>query len=529
VGADPLATRVVVIAAALLSSTLAGADASRLRVCALSFQGPDEIRVFEERLPPDDFDVVDLSPHRLPAADATDDAPPESPWLFDLCRPDVRCDVVVLSAEFAGRFFGAYGQSLGLADMEDASCQPRCAGLFHRPREVFLLGCNTLATKASDTRTPDDYLRVLLDHGFDRAAAERVVGTRYGPLGPSFRESLRRIFMGVPRLYGFASVAPTADRTAPLLERYFDAKGDYRRWLDEADRDPGRNTELLAAFRGTGLVQTSGLADDERAAADRDLVCRLHDEREPVAARLDAIADAMARDDVLSFVPTIERFIDRHPPETLAADAAAIFEDIERSEGARAQVMALVHALDVSALQLELAHFASRLGWLSDEEFRALAIDGVRELLRRPLTTGVVDVVCETSRHAALGDEFGSDDVRPRLFEDPEGLRLVDCLAPRDARVSERLVAALDRPDLPTRLWAAYTLSHRLPLDDAILLRLAAELDDPSPDLRARLRWTLTAARPLSDTVVHAVAVRDPAFAAGLALPARRRRGSGVR
>ena len=223
---------------------VADAHAARLEVCAFSFHGPAEIQVFKERLPAEDFDVIDLSPYQLPVATPTPPRPdgraPAARWLFDLCRPDLRCDVVVYSAEFAGSFFGANGKALSLADMEEASCQARCDALLHHPREVFLLGCNTLATKAQDTRTPAQYLQVLLDHGFDRATAERVVGTRYGPLGPSFRESLRRIFMDVPRLYGFSSVAPAGEHTAPLLERYFRAKGDYRRYLEQGDRDSGR-------------------------------------------------------------------------------------------------------------------------------------------------------------------------------------------------------------------------------------------------------------------------------------------------
>ena len=36
----------------------------------------------------------------------------------------------------------------------------------------------------------------------------------------------------VPLLYGFSSVAPSGEYTAPLLERYLRAKGDYRRWLE---------------------------------------------------------------------------------------------------------------------------------------------------------------------------------------------------------------------------------------------------------------------------------------------------------
>jgi hypothetical protein len=517
-----------VLVALLLAASNVRAD--RFRVCAFSFHGPKEIQVFKDRLPVEDFDVVDLSPHQLAAVAS---APPPSDdgrvtgaaWLLGLCRRDLHCDVVVYSAEFAGAFFGAYGKSLSLTDMEEASCQPRCDGLFHYPREVFLLGCNTLATKAEDSRTPAEYLRVLLDHGFDRSTAERVVGTRYGPLGPSFRESLRRVFMGVPRLYGFSSVAPAADWTVPRLERYFTAKGDYRRYLDEADRDTRRNAELLSAFKDTGLVQDTGLSRTEPAAADRDQICRLHDEAESVAERLRIVAELMARPDFLSFLPTVQLFIDRHPPEQLAGEEPRLFDEIRRSAAAREETLRLVHELDVSALQLELAHFATHLGWLSSADFRALAEDAARELLRRPLTTEVVDVMCEIPRHASLRDEFGSDDLPSALFTRPEGIRLVDCLSPADPRVTDRLLASFDLPDPATRLWAAYALSRRLPLDEAILMRLAADLNDPSDDLRARLRWIFTAQAPLPPAVRRAIAVHDPGLAEALTPSTRSKRG----
>src|SRR5207247_3950854 len=66
----------------------------------VSFHGPAEIQVFKERLPAE-------------------------------VRPDLRCDVVVYSAEFAGSFFGANGKALSLADMEEAACQVRCDALLH--------------------------------------------------------------------------------------------------------------------------------------------------------------------------------------------------------------------------------------------------------------------------------------------------------------------------------------------------------------------------------------------------------------
>ena len=222
--------------------------------------------MFESRLPATDFEFLDLSPPSGLGATRADVAAGTAPgmvqdgrgWLDEACPSDNQCDVAVFSAEFAGKFFGRYGRSLSLQEMEEASCQARCDGLFHAPREVFLLACNTLATKDLDLRSPAGYLQVLLDHGFDRASAERVVAMRYGPLGPTFREALRRIFMGVPRVYGFSSVAPTGEHTGPMLERYFSTVGDYRRHLEQVRRDGPPNRALAAAFAGTSLVEDVG-------------------------------------------------------------------------------------------------------------------------------------------------------------------------------------------------------------------------------------------------------------------------------
>jgi len=513
----------------------ADAHPGRLTVCAVSFNVPDEVEVFKWHLPPKDFEVVDLSPHPGARGSATpalaSPAPPAqaggggtTPWLGRLCRRDLRCDVVVYSAEFAGRFFGGYGQSLSLQEMEEASCQAPCQGLFHSPREVFLLACNTLATKDEDSRSPDEYLQVLLNHGFDQGSAERVVALRYGPLGPTFREAFRRIFMGVPRIYGFASVAPAGERTAPRLETYFRSVGDYRRHLERMQRDTAPNRMLLAAFAGTGLVETSGLSALEPAAADRDRICTLYDEREPVALRLRIVLQLMTRPDFLAFLPSIQAFFDRHPAERMQAEERELFTAIRRCEPAREQALRLVQQLNVSALQLELARFAWHLGWMTEDQFRALAIGGARELLRRPLTSELVDVMCAITTHEPIGDEFASDDLSAELFGHPEGVRLIDCLSPTDRRIDARLVALLDDPELSARLWAAYALSRRLPLTDTILVQLAAHLDDPSIDVRERLRWTFRAQAPLSADVRAAVGAHDAALADELGPAERRRR-----
>lgn len=507
----------------LVVMRVAAADAQPFRVCAFGFNRPDELAALRANFPPADFDLLDFSSDVLAAQKAraaqvmpgAEGSLPDAsrPWLLNLCRPDLRCDVTVYSGEFAGGFFGRYGSSIGVQELEEVACQPGCRGLFHQAEEVFLLACNTLATKDHDNRTPQEYLQVLLDHDFERAAAERVVEWRYGPLGPSFFESFRRIFAGVPRIYGFASVAPNGERTAALLRKYFESKRDYAGYLKSAAGDTRPNKELLAAFRGTSLQQTSGMTLAEPAAFDRALVCGVYDETRTVAQRLRILQELFARRDFLSFLPTIQVFLNRHPPQQLQDNERRIFAQIQRQAAARQQVIALVHDLNVSALQMELAHLALQLGWMTADGFRRLAVTGVRQLLAQPLTSEVVDILCAITQQQSLAGEFASEDVPERLFHEPEGLRLITCLSPVDVRVSTRLLAGLDSENVWARRWAAYALSTRLPLNDATLKALAGHLNDPVPDMRERVQWIFKAQRPLTDSVRATVQAYDPQLA----------------
>jgi hypothetical protein len=281
--------------------------------------------------------------------------------------------------------------------------------------------------------------------------------------------------------------------------------------------------ELLRAFQGTALVQTTGLAEGEPAAADRDVVCGLYDERESVEKRLRTILALMNRPDFLAFLPTIQIFIDRHPPDKLSSREAAVFDDIRGCDAARNEVLRLVAELGESVLQLELAHTARHLGWLTAEQFHALALRSAHALMRRPLTSEVVDIMCEIPRHASLRDEFDADDLSLLHFVNAEGIRLIVCINPTDPRVSTRLASSLGDPNLSTRLWAAYALSERVPLDDATLVRLAWHLNDPSADVRERLRWIFATQAPLSEPVHVAVAALAPDLVRPLPATKRRR------
>jgi hypothetical protein len=230
-------------------------------------------------------------------------------------------------------------------------------------------------------------------------------------------------------------------------------------------------------------------------------VCALYDENRSVGDRLNIVRRMLGRDDLLSFLPTIQVFFTRHPPARFSPYESSIFAMIQNQSAAREQLTQVVYSLNVSALQMELAHLAFQLGWIKRAEFRDLAVKGARQLLHEPLSSEVVDIMCEITKHEPVGSEFRSADLPQALFEDAVGLRLIECLSPADPAINERLVAGLDSDEEMMRLWASYALSKRLPLDEKILKQIEAHRDDPSADLRWRLdlilknQERLTAAR----------------------------------
>jgi hypothetical protein len=484
----------------------------RLRACVVSLNEPHEVDAFRANLDPKKFEIIDIRAVAAAARPADQIAPggaTQQSWLIDACTPQTSCDVMIYSAEFAGRFFGKEQVSLSLQDMEEASCQARCAGLFRQPREVFLLACNTLATKNEDSRSPEEYLQVLLDHGFDRSSAERVVELRYGPLGPSFRESLRRVFAGVPRIYGFSSVAPRGQYTAPMLTKYLRSDKDIATRLLMTRADTGRNNALMASFKGTALTQTSGLSAKEAGAIDRDHICALYDESRPVAERLWIAYQMLQRRDALSFVPTLQVFLTRHPAESLNMRERSIYGEIQRVDTTHDALLRLVRTLNVSALKLELAHFALLVGWLDKDQFHTIAADGAAELLQQPLSAEVVDIMCEITKHESVRDDFTADDIPPTIYRYAQGLRLLSCLAPSDPRVSGRILAGLGSSDPLTRQWAVYALTDRQPLDDRVLEQLVPHLRDPAPEVVTRVQWLFQKQSPLPKRVLRTIEMAD--------------------
>src|SRR5882672_4025617 len=175
--------------AILLASTIFTVDAhaAKKTVCTITVNSPDEKEAFRARLPKGEYEFVEL------VEKGRDD------WLRSSCEKKVQCDVLVISGHFnAGETFysdkNEIEDHLQVDELERASCSQSCPALFANLKEVYLFGCESLnpdATKYS---------------------------SRYGESG---RDRMRRVFAGVPVIYGFSGAAPVGPTAAAILARYF--------------------------------------------------------------------------------------------------------------------------------------------------------------------------------------------------------------------------------------------------------------------------------------------------------------------
>ena len=145
-------------------------DPNKFTICTATINSSNEKAVFEE--------VAASNKERFnPIVELTDFG---DDWFKKACESQIRCDQLVISGHFGGNFFGESGLSLKFNELEDQSCSRTCEGIMSSPLEVFLFGCNTLATKAKDSRSPEEYLNALLTDRIPRAQADAIVESRYG-------------------------------------------------------------------------------------------------------------------------------------------------------------------------------------------------------------------------------------------------------------------------------------------------------------------------------------------------------------
>jgi hypothetical protein len=331
------------------------AQAAKKTVCSLTINSDDEITVFKKFLSPKEFNFVELA----------DLIPPEEKYREEvtkhICRPEINCDVLIVSGHFGGMFFGSSGIYMQLEDMEENSCLKSCNGIFKAPKEVYLFGCNTLADKEKDHRTPEEYFEVLAQD-FNPEQAQMIAALRYSDLGDSFRSRMENLFDNTKSIIGFSSTSWPGDKMRPKITRYLKAlteqHGSYGKYLNKLSTQKN-DDELLKKYIRGAVVQTKGTLKKEHP------YCLLSDKDISRAEKINWIDKSIRRDDRLSNIPYIERFIGKE----IQNNNSSITIKPDKKSQAELEKLTKVKGNAYVSMRLRILELLKNLGWINPQEY----------------------------------------------------------------------------------------------------------------------------------------------------------------
>lgn len=213
--------------------------ADNLNICSFTFNSINEREVLKEYFTPLGATISEKVP-------STSKDPL---WFEKNCETTKKCDVILFSGHFGGIFFGEQSTiTLSLSTLLNLKNSGKCPKVLDDAKLVFLMGCNTLASKKRDHRSIHQYLNILVADGFPLDLSEKVAATRYLDYGQSNEEIMASIFSNAKSIIGFESTGPLGKHGAPMLKKALmnSSKSLTTKGLIDTN-------ELKKAFRGTSL------------------------------------------------------------------------------------------------------------------------------------------------------------------------------------------------------------------------------------------------------------------------------------
>ncbi len=450
------------------------ARAAKSTVCTITVNSADEKETFRRYLPADKYQFVELVERGRPD------------WLASACRQRVRCDVLIISGHFNGtEFFSEHldaHEFLPVAEMERASCSNSCPGLFSQLKEVYLFGCNTLNPEAGVSASAE-IARSLIRGGRSKADAERVSRALNERHSESNRDGMRRIFVNVPVIYGFSSVAPVGAAAASTLRRYFHAASSV-----EVGRGQP-SARLLGQFSANAMTAAAGMRASDPRAGYRQEVCQFVDDRLSPAQTLGFIHRILGRDmsEVRMFLDRIETFAasltesERQDPAFIRA-----LDELANDLPARERFLAFARDADEPPLRARMIKLAHGLGWLSAEDERDELMHLAGDLLAAgKIGSAEVELVCLLNRDHALDPELRRVNLSPGEADRVPEAAILACLGSVDGRA--RVLQALTGANGDEVQIAQVYLQHR-PIGNVEELRAIATRIADMADSEAQVR-----------------------------------------
>ena len=355
----------------------------RYQVCSITINSADEIEVFKQFLPSSDFHFVELLPSKF--NEAQDHS---SHWFEEACETGVQCDMLVVSCHFGGICFGKSGYALPTELLEEKACKNECKGILSNVKEIFLLGCNTLAPKEKSSRTDEEYLDVLLDYNMAIEDAERVVAIRHTPIGTSFRPRMNFAFSGSDVIYGFYELSPFGKHSRQPLRNYFQSInshfGSYARYLESGQHKRRRNHELFDSFGGTlDQVHVSLLEPKQEKFFHNK--CLLYDEGERFAPRIQALQDIFESGESGSAFFAIDYFLNRNRKEIMEGAGRRIFRYIRTNKSFAGEFRSYYkHLHFLPYIKLAYLNVLEGFQWIDPFPLKVARKQGLLDLIQTP-------------------------------------------------------------------------------------------------------------------------------------------------
>lgn len=476
-------------------------------ICMLTINSSDEKEVFMQSLPKDQFNFVELADfEQIYKKDLKPQLSGERPhWLSAACKAKLTCDALVISGHFAGSFFGKSGLRIHLDEMEKLSCDPSCDGIFHHPKEVYLFGCNTLAGKTADSRTPEQYRQALLDDNIPNFEAEMMVAYRYSALGDSFGDRMMNVFAGVPKIYGFNSKAPLGNVSGPLLARYLNkSKMTYATSLNDSF---AFNDDLLKIFSKSSMIQARGSELEARGSTIACFIQRQNSDSE----KLKWFSKALESGRVLEVSGHLLNYLESLKSRNveLGGEARQYLNLMKKNTSAQAQVVAMLKTLALPAVQTTLANLAREFDWLSDPQYQDW-------IMKTFFYEGFDFSSDDYEKHYRINQTFyracsykvrlhlSFDRVPSSLLKNYNFVSLINCINPSDIRFQHAYKKLLkdaylakDESDLTLYLDPFYNMGKG---DDELIEQLFQIVGDKS---------IFSTSREKAITILHHVVVGD--------------------
>lgn len=485
-------------------------------ICSITINSDDEIKGFKEVLGNDPrFNFKEL-------VNGSDN------WYDEACSSGVKCDAVVISGHFGGTFFSDKTPwRLSLAQIEKKSCAKSCAGVLEVPKEIYLFGCNTLATKADeDGRTPEQYLQVLLADGLERSFAERIVESRMGVTGEENLNRMRRAFQGVPAVYGFCKKSPLGPENAKVVKKYFanigGADGYYQQLerLEEIKKNQPYRIDVMAQQENEGIAkeyeninrcfrQTYGVDSKDETAGK---ICVVRDDSRALTQRIQVLDGLLRTDKRLSYIELANDFfleLGKRKQGLTAAEQGAI-NQLKNNSQLKQDIESVLPKISF-LMSYEYGVLAAKLG--SDVNLvGSYVTPGLLKILNRGITQEELNLIQRLNQSTPLKQfiKISHSDLTPAVFKSEKAIFVLGYAQLNDAQTLQDLKSiALNSPSSGLRHAASKALgSLNQKMDDQTDMFLTQLNDESDSKKREAAAQSLGDNHLADDRVINAILSR---------------------